>query len=881
MMIERSRVIPVEIGDELKKSMLDYSMSTLVNRALPDVRDGMKPSQRRILVAMNDLGLGANRQHRKCAHIAGHASGNYHPHGEDIVYPTLVHLAQDFKLRYPLVDGQGNFGSIDGYPPAAMRYTEARMAGPGHEMLNDLEKETVDYRPNYDERLEEPQVLPSAFPNMICNGAVGIATTMATAIPPHNLQEVADGLVALIDNPELDIVELTEYIKAPDFPTGGIIYGMGGVLDAYTTGRGHLKIRAKADIEEDKTGRETIIITEIPYMVNKTTLLEKMADLVREKRIEGISNIQDESDRDGLRIVVELKRDVVGDVILNQLYKHTQLETTFAANMVALVNGRPQQVTLKHMLQCYIDHRHDVVKRRTEYELRVAEDRAHILEGLILAQDNIDEVIRIIRGSKDTNEARRALTQLKLSRGQLQSTEEQHQLSERQVQAILSMTLQRLTNMEQQKIEAEHRELTQEIERLRSILDNRELRMKIVKDELGVMREKYGDERRSEIVFAASEFSIEDLIHEEDMVITISHNGYIKRIPVSTYRAQNRGGRGITGMRTKDEDFVESLFVASTHSYILVLTDRGHCVWLKVHEIPRGTRQARGRPIVNVVDIPYGHKVAEVVPVRGAVSNCASSSFDEDRYLLSITRKGLTKKTALSAYSRPRKGGIIAMNVREDDQLIKAAITGGDDRIVIATKHGQAVYFEENKVRAMGRNSQGVRGVSLQGDDVVVGMVVVKPEEVEQSHLLSICANGYGKRSPISEYRLTNRGGKGVINIKTTDRNGPVVSVMGVTEDSRDDMVIVTQNGILIRQKVADVSVIGRNTQGVRLINPDDGDQVIDVAQVINQDEEEEGETAMDATSEEVSETGEENTAEENGTMKALWREVQKRAGWK
>ncbi len=859
MMIERSRVIPVEIGDELKKSMLDYSMSTLVNRALPDVRDGMKPSQRRILVAMNDLGLGANRQHRKCAHIAGHASGNYHPHGEDIVYPTLVHLAQDFKLRYPLVDGQGNFGSIDGYPPAAMRYTEARMAGPGQEMLNDLEKETVDYRPNYDERLEEPQVLPSAFPNMICNGAVGIATTMATAIPPHNLQEVADGLVALIDNPELDIAELMEYVKAPDFPTGGIIYGIGGVLDAYQTGRGHLRIRAKADIEEDKTGRETIIITEIPYMVNKTTLLEKMADLVREKRIEGISNIQDESDRDGLRIVVELKRDVVGDVILNQLYKNTQLESTFAANMVALVNGRPQQVTLKHMLQCYIDHRHDVVKRRTEYELRVAEDRAHILEGLIIAQDNIDEVIRIIRGSADPNEARRALTA-------------QLELSERQTQAILSMTLQRLTNMEQQKIEDEYSDLVQEIERLRSILDNRESRMQIVKDELGVMREKYGDDRRSEIVFAASEFSIEDLIHEEDMVITISHNGYIKRIPVSTYRAQNRGGRGITGMRTKDEDFVESLFVASTHSYILVLTDRGHCVWLKVHEIPRGTRQARGRPIVNVVDIPFGHKVAEVVPVR---------EFDEDRYLLSITQKGLTKKTALSAYSRPRKGGIIAMNVREDDQLIKAAVTGGDDQVIIATKNGQAVYFDENKVRAMGRNSQGVRGVSLQGDDVVVGMVVVRPEELEQSHLLTVCANGYGKRTPVSDYRLTNRGVKGVINIKTTDRNGPVVSMMGVMEDSRDDMVIVTQNGILIRQKVADVSVIGRNAQGVRLINPDDGDQVIDVAQVINQDEEEEGETAMDATSEEVSETGDENTAEENGTMKALWREVQKRTGWK
>ena len=821
-MMERSRVIPVEIGDELKKSMLDYSMSTLVNRALPDVRDGMKPSQRRILVAMNDLGLGANRQHRKCAHIAGHTSGNYHPHGEDIVYPTLVHLAQDFKLRYPLVDGQGNFGSIDGYPPAAMRYTEARMAGPGQEMLNDIDKETVDYRPNYDERLQEPVFLPSAFPNMVCNGAVGIATTMATAIPPHNLREVVDALVALIDNSELDVDGLMAYIKAPDFPTGGIIYGLSGVLDAYRTGRGHLRIRAKAAVEEDKGGRETIIITEIPYMVNKTTMLEKMADMVREKRIEGISNIQDESDRDGLRIVVELKRDAVGDVVLNQLYKNTQLESTFAANMVALVNGRPQQVNLKQMLRCYVDHRHEVVKRRTEYELRVAEDRAHILAGLKVALDNIAEVVLIIRGSRDPNNARRLLrTQL--------------DLSDRQARAILAMTLQRLTNLEQQKIEDEYAALMKEIDRLRGILDSREWRMKIVKEELGVMREKYGDDRRSETVMSAHEFNIEDLIAEEDMVITISHSGYIKRMPVSTYRAQNRGGRGITGMRTKDEDFVESLFVASTHSYVLVLTDRGHCVWLKVHEIPQGTRQARGRPIVNVVEIPEGHKVAEVVPVR---------EFDEDHYLLSVTRKGQVKKTALSAYGRPRKGGIIAMNVQEDDQLIKAAITSGNDEVIIATKRGQAVRFEENKVRAMGRNSRGVRGVSLQGDDVVVGMVVVQAEEV----LLTVCAHGYGKRTPVSDYRLTNRGGKGVINIKTTDRNGPVVSVMRVKDD--DDVVIVTQNGILIRQEVEGVSVIGRNTQGVRLINLDEGDQVIGVALVVNQDEAEkdqaDDETAID-----------------------------------
>lgn len=821
-MMERLRVIPVEIGDELKKSMLDYSMSTLVNRALPDVRDGMKPSQRRILVAMNDLGLGANRQHRKCAHIAGHTSGNYHPHGEDIVYPTLVHLAQDFKLRYPLVDGQGNFGSIDGYPPAAMRYTEARMAGLGQEMLNDIDKETVDYRPNYDERLEEPVFLPSAFPNMLCNGAVGIATTMATAIPPHNLREVVDALVALIDEPELDIDALMIHIKAPDFPTGGIIYGLSGVLDAYRTGRGHLRIRAKAGVEEDKGGRETIIITEIPYMVNKTTMLEKMADLVREKRIGGISNIQDESDRDGLRIVVELKRDAVGDVVLNQLYKNTQLESTFAANMVALVNGRPRQVNLKQMLQCYIDHRHEVVKRRAEYELRVAESRAHILAGLKIALDNIAEVVLIIRGSRDPNNARRLLrTQL--------------ELSDRQAQAILAMTLQRLTNMEQQKIEDEYAALMKEIERLRGILDSREWRMKIVKDELGAMREKYGDDRRSETVMSAHEFNIEDLIAEEDMVITISHSGYIKRMPVSTYRAQNRGGRGITGMRTKDEDFVESLFVASTHSYVLVLTDRGHCVWLKVHEIPQGTRQSRGRPIVNVVEIPEGHKVAEVVPVR---------EFDDDHYLLSATQRGQVKKTALSAYGRPRKGGIIAMKVQEGDQLIKAAITSGDDEVIIATRRGQAVRFEENKVRAMGRNSQGVRGVSLQGDDVVVDMVVVQPEDV----LLTVCAHGYGKRTPVSDYRLTNRGGKGVINIKTTDRNGPVISVMRVKDD--DDVVIVTQNGILIRQDVEGVSVIGRNTQGVRLINLDEGDQVIGVALVVNQDEAEkeraDGEISLD-----------------------------------
>ena len=818
MMMERQRVIPVEIGDELKKSMLAYSMSTLVNRALPDVRDGLKPSQRRIMVSMNDLGLAPNRQHRKCANIAGHTSGNYHPHGEDIVYPTLVHLAQDFKMRYPLVDGQGNFGSIDGYPPAAMRYTEARMAGPGYELLADLEKETVDFRPNYDERLHEPVVLPSKFPNLLCNGTVGIATTMATAIPPHNLIEVVSGMVALIDDPDLELTALMQHIKGPDFPTGGLVYGMSGVLEAYQTGRGHIYVRAKAEVEEMSGDREQIVITEIPYMVGKAGLLEKMADLVREKRIDGIANIRDESGRDGMRIVVELRRDTMSEVVLNQLFKYTQLQTTFAASMIALVDGRPRQLGLKGMMQCYIDHRHDVVVRRTQFELRVAEERAHILEGLKIALEHIDEVIRIVRGSADPAAARESLM-ARLS------------LSERQAQAILAMTLQRLTNLEVQKIEGEYAGLIREIERLKAILDSRDLRMNIIKTELLEMREKYGDDRRTDIVLSASEFNVEDLIADEDVVITISHSGYIKRIPVSAYRAQRRGGRGVTGMQTKEEDFVAHLFVASTHSYLLFLTDKGHCLWLKVHEVPVGTRQARGRPVVNVVDIPEGHKVAEIVSVK---------AFDDHRYLVQVTQNGLVKKTALSAYSRPRKGGIIALNVLDEDRLISAAITEGDDEVIIATRNGQAVRFRESAARPVGRASQGVRGIALEGDDRVVGMVVVKSEDV----LLKVCEKGYGKRTPVSDYRLINRGGKGVINIKTSERNGAVVSVMSVTED--DDVMIITQNGILIRQPIREVKVIGRNTQGVRLINLSDGDRVIDVVRVVKQEEDDGDDGARD-----------------------------------
>ncbi len=808
MMSARQRIVPMDIGDELKKSMLDYSMSTLVNRALPDVRDGLKPSQRRILIAMNDLGLGPTRQHRKCANIAGHTSGNYHPHGEEIVYPTLVNLAQDFKLRYPLVDGQGNFGSIDGYPPAAMRYTEARMAGPGSEMLQDLDKDTVDFNPNYDERLEEPTVLPSRFPNMLCNGSVGIAVTMATAMPPHNLREVVAGLVALIDDPNLEVMDLMEYIKGPDFPTGGVIYGMSGVLDAYRTGRGLIRVRATANAESLKNGRENIVITEIPYMVAKATLLEKMADLVREKRVEGISNIRDESDRKGMRVVVELKQDAYSEVVLNQLYKHTQLESTFGANMIALVDRQPRQLNLKQLLQHYIDHRHDVVERRTRYELKVAEDRAHILEGLRIALDAIEEVIKIVRGAADPDAARSILM-------------ERLTLSERQAQAVLTMTIQRLTGLEHRKIEEEYVALVNEIARLRSILNSRPERMGLVRSELLEVEAKYGDERRTDVVFSASEFNIEDLIADEDMVITISHQGYIKRIPVDTYRQQRRGGRGVTGMRTKEEDFVEHLFIASTHSYILFLTDRGHCHWLKVHEIPEGGRVSRGRPVVNLIEIDEGHKVAAIVPVR---------AFDDGHYLMKVTRNGQVKKTVLPAYSRPRRGGIIAMHILDDDRLIGAEVTNGSQEIVLATRNGQAIRFQEQDVRDMGRGAQGVRGISLEGDDEVVCMVVVQDAG---STLVTVSAKGFGKRTEVSDYRLTRRGGKGVINIRTTERNGKVVAVKGVVDE--DELMIVSLNGILIRQPIGEISSIGRNTQGVRLINLDDDDEVIDVARVISQ----------------------------------------------
>lgn len=804
------RVRQVKIEEELKTSFLDYSMSFILSRALPDVRDGLKPSQRRILVAMNDLSLAPNRGYRKCAKIAGDTSGNYHPHGEAIVYPTLVHMAQDFRMRYPLVLGQGNFGSIDGYPPAAMRYTEARLTWPSMESLADLEKNTVEFVNNYDETRKEPQVLPSKFPNLLCNGSMGIAVGMATKIPPHNLREIAAGLHALIDNPEIEIDELMEHVKAPDFPTGGVIYGMGGVRQAYATGRGMVYLRARSDIETLKNGRENIIVTEIPFLVNKSNLLEKIAELVRDKTIEGLSNIRDESGRNGLRIVFECKRDAQAEVVLNQLYSHSMLQTTYGVMMLAIVKGRPEMLNIKQMLQHYVEHRHDVILRRTQFDLEKAEARAHILEGLRIALDNIDAVIATIRSSSNAEEARNRLM-------------EQFSLSELQCQAILSMPLQRLTGLERDKIETEYNELMVTIEDLRGILASPERQMQIIKDEVSEVNERFGDERRTEIVYAAEEFDIEDLIAVEDMVVTISREGYIKRMSPRAYRVQNRGGRGVTGMKTKDEDFVEHLFVASTHSYMMFLTSKGKCYWLKVYRIPEGERTARGRPVVNLVPIDPDDQICTIVQVR---------EFSDEQFLFTATRNGIVKKTVLSAYQNIRRDGIIALKIQDDDDLIGAAITDGQQDISLLTRSGLAMRFNESEVRRMGRVSTGVKGISLRPGDEVVDMAVLR----EDSTLLTICENGYGKRSDQTAYPCKHRGGKGVIDIKTTERNGDVVACKEV--QTEEEIMIMTQNGIMIRMPVEGLTTIGRNTQGVRVINLDEGDRVIDMTRLPKSEDE-------------------------------------------
>ncbi len=808
MALEREKIVPINLEDEMKHSYLDYSMSVITNRALPDVRDGLKPSNRRILVAMNDLKLAPGRSFRKCAKIAGDTSGNYHPHGEQVVYPTLVRMAQDFNMRYPLVDGQGNFGSIDGDGAAAMRYTEARLTPIAMEMLADLEKETVDMMPNYDETRQEPKVLPGKFPNLICNGTSGIAVGMASNIPPHNLGEIADATCALIDNEDITNMELMEYVQGPDFPTGGIINGRAGIREAYETGRGRIIVRARAAIEKNKNGKDNIIITEIPFQVNKANLLEKIAELVRDKKIEGISDLRDESDRDGMRIVVELKREGQPEIILNQLYKNTFMQSTFGVMMLTLVDGVPNFLTLKQMLSEYIRHRHEVVVRRTQFDLNKAEERAHILEGYKIALDNIDAVIELIKKSKDTPEARDGLMK-------------NFKLSEKQANAILEMRLARLTGLERQKIEEEYLATIKLIEELRSILASKARRMKIIKDELIELKNKYADERRTEIQDEAEEFTVEDLIAEEDMVITISHSGYVKRLPVTSYRRQNRGGRGVIGIETKETDFAEHLFIASTHDYILFFSNKGQVYWVKVHSIPTGGRLAKGKPIVNMVNIKEGEKITAF---------CRARDFDAQHFVVMATREGVIKKTPLDNFSNPRRDGIIATSLPDTDELIEAAITDGTYDIILATHKGQAIRFPEDKVRPMGRNAYGVKGITLGKDDFVVGMVVVKRE----STLLTVTENGYGKRTAVADYRVTNRGGKGIINIKTSERNGHVIDVKEVVDD--EELILITRKGITNRQQVKQIKVISRNTQGVKLISLDKGDQLKDVARVAKEE---------------------------------------------
>jgi DNA gyrase subunit A len=805
-----ARVLPRLIEDEMRESFIDYSMSVIVQRALPDVRDGLKPVHRRILYAMHEAGLAPNRAYKKSATVVGDVLGKYHPHGDASVYDSLVRMVQDFSLRYPLVDGQGNFGSLDGDSAAAYRYTESRLAQMATELLADIDKDTVAFAPNYDDRLQEPRVLPSRIPNLLINGSSGIAVGMATNIPPHNLREVVAACVHLIDHPDADPEALMAFVRGPDFPTGGVIYGREGIREAYETGRGRVVLRARAEIEEKEGGKgERIIVTEIPFMVNKARLIEHMAELVRDKKLEGISDLRDESDK-RIRIVIELKRDAIPHIVLNQLFKHTQMQSTFGVIMLALVNGEPKVLPLKDMLGHFVAHRHEVVVRRTEFELRKAQEREHILEGLKIAVDNIDEVIGIIRSSATTDEAGDRL------RGRFA-------LSQRQSDAILNMRLARLTGLEIEQLEAELAELRASIAELEDILGSRERRYQIIKDELTEVADKYGDERRTQILGDTAGLSIEDLIPDEEMVITVSHAGYIKRIPADTYRSQARGGRGIAGMATKEEDWVEQVFLASTHDYLMFFTSQGQCYWLKVHEIPQGQRASRGKPVVNLINIDSDDRIAALVPVR---------VFSHDRNLIFATRNGTVKKTVLSAYGNPRRVGLNAINILDGDELIDVQLSDGGCQVVLATHEGMAIRFPEQHVREMGRATTGVRGITLEAGDYVVGMVVVK----EAAHLLVVTEQGLGKRSLVENYRLQRRGGKGVINVKMTDRTGHVVAIKDVHE--RDELVLITRQGIVNRQPVDSIRVIGRNTQGVKLVNLGEGDCVMDVARVANEDEE-------------------------------------------
>jgi len=786
-------------------------MSVIVSRALPDVRDGLKPVHRRVLFGMQELGVMSNRPNKKSARIVGEVLGKYHPHGDTSVYDSMVRMAQDWSLRYPLVDGQGNFGSVDGDSPAAMRYTEARLRKIAEEMLADIDKETVDLSLNFDDSLEEPTVLPTRIPNLLLNGASGIAVGMATNMAPHNLTEVADGVIALIDNKDVTIEELMVHVKAPDFPTGGIIYGYEGVRSAFETGKGRVVIRGKAIFEESKSGREQIVVTEIPYMINKAEMIAKTADLINDKKIEGISDVRDESDRDGMRIVYELKRDSIPNVVLNNLYKHTGLQSSFSVNNIALVKGRPEVLNLKQMIELFVEHRHDVVVRRTKYELRKAEERAHILEGLIIASDNIDEVIKLIRASKSPEEAREKLITT-------------FDLSDIQARAIVEMRLRQLTGLEQDKLRAEYEELMKTIERLKSILENEDMRMSIIKDEVIEIKEKYGDARRSQIEYSSADLSIEDMIPNERVVVTISHLGYIKRTKLSEYKSQARGGVGSKGSTTRDEDFLEEIFVTNTHNYLLIFTASGKCFWMRVYEVPEGAKTAKGRAIQNLVNIELNDKVLAYINVP----DLKDEEFVQNNYIVMCTEKGIIKKTSLEQYSRPRTNGIIAINVREDDKLLEARLTSGDSHIMMALESGKTIHFPEEKVRPVGRNSMGVRGITLGSEtDKVVGMITVNSEE---ESVLVVSEKGYGKRSAVADYRITNRGGKGVKTLNITDKTGKLIALKVVTDD--DDLMIINKSGIAIRMACANLRVMGRATQGVRLINLKGNDEIASVAKV-------------------------------------------------
>jgi DNA gyrase subunit A len=806
----RERILSRLIEDELKESFIDYSMSVIVQRALPDVRDGLKPVHRRILYAMNELGLQPGRPYKKSATVVGDVLGKYHPHGDMAVYDSMVRMVQDFSLRYPLVDGQGNFGSVDGDSAAAYRYTEARLTPLAVSMLEDIDKNTVDFIPNFDDRIEEPTVLPSQLPNLLVNGSSGIAVGMATNIPPHNLREVSSALKLLIDNPDCEIDDLRRNIQGPDFPTGGFIYGRDGIKECYETGRGRIAVRARAQIEErESSGKMQIVVTEIPFQVNKSRLIEQIAELAHAKKIVGISALRDESDRDGMRIVIELRRDANPSVLLNQLYKRTTMQTTFGAIMLALVDGAPKVLDLKEILQHFVDHRHEVITRRTQFDLDQAQAREHILEGLKIAVDNIDEIIKIIRGSRDVAAADAALRK-------------QFDLSERQSEAILNMRLAKLTSLEIGKLEEELGEVRKLIKELKSILASKPERMGILKTELDALVKRFGDERRTEIVADQGDFSVEDLIAEEDMVITISHSGYIKRIPVTTYRRQRRGGRGLNGMGTKEDDWVEHLFVASTHDYVLFFTQTGRVHWLKVYDIPQGGRAARGKPIINLVGIQQSERIAAFVAVR---------EFSDSHHLIFATAGGTVKKTRLSAYANPRATGINAINIDKDDKLIDVQLTDGTNDLVLATSEGMSIRFSEKDVREMGRTATGVRGILLEGRDRVIEMVVVRRD----STLLVISEKGMGKRSVLGDYRVQKRGGKGIITLKRTDKTGPIVALKEVLPD--DELMMVTRKGVIIRVPVEGIRVIGRNTQGVRVMNLDSGDAVMDVARVVKEDE--------------------------------------------